>query len=53
MISADAAAWIRNAVTARCPQATLSTDSFHVVQWATQALDIVRRELWNELRQSG
>lgn len=53
LVSADAAAWIRNAVRARCPQAILCTDPFHVVQWATQALDAVRRQLWNELRDSG
>ena len=53
LISADAAAWIKNAVQARCPQATLCTDPFHVVQWATQALDTVRRAVWNDLRKSG
>lgn len=53
LVSADAAAWIRNVVRRRCPQATLCIDPFHVVQWATQALDQIRRELWNQLRQSG
>ncbi len=53
LVSADAAVWIRNAVRARCPQATLCTDPFHVVQWATQALDQIRRALWNQLRHSG
>ena len=37
----------------RCPNATLCMDPFHVVQWATDALDKVRRSVWNELRASG
>jgi transposase len=53
LVSADAAAWIRQAVRSRCPQATLCIDPFHVVQWATAALDQIRRALWNQLRQSG
>lgn len=28
-------------------------DPFHVVQWATRALDQVRREVWNAARLSG
>ncbi len=28
-------------------------DPFHVVQWATKALDEVRGSVWNELRKSG
>src|SRR6185437_10144312 len=31
----------------------LCIDSFHVVQWATDALDEVRREVWNEARKGG
>jgi transposase len=34
----------------RCLQAVLCTDPFHVVQWATDALDEVRREVWNIAR---
>lgn len=53
LVSADAATWIGNVVRERCPNATLCLDPFHVVQWATRALDQVRRTLWNELRRSG
>lgn len=53
LVSADAAVWIGNVVRDRCPQATLCLDPFHVVQWATKALDDVRRDVWNELRHSG
>jgi len=53
LVSADGAAWIHNVVAERCPNATLCLDPFHVVQWATRALDEVRRSVWNELRRSG
>jgi transposase len=53
VVSADGAEWIADVVAERCPQATLCIDSFHVVQWATDALDEVRREVWNAARRSG
>lgn len=53
LVSADAASWIPNVVRERCPNATQCMDPFHVVQWATKALDEVRRSVWNELRRSG
>jgi transposase len=53
LVSADAAAWIANAVAARCPQAVLCLDPFHVVRWATDALDEVRRQTWNAARRGG
>jgi len=53
LVSADAAKWISNAVKKRCPRARLCMDPFHVVAWATKALDEVRRSLWNEVRLAG
>ncbi len=53
LVSADAAEWIAEVVHERCANATICTDSFHVVQWAGDALDEVRREVWNEARQGG
>ena len=53
IVTADGATWIDDVVTARCANATLCIDSFHVVQWATEALDEVRREVWNEARRKG
>jgi len=50
LVSADAAAWIATVVADRCPQATLCADAFHMVKWATDALDAVRRETWNLAR---
>jgi transposase len=35
------------------PQARLWLDPFHVVKWATDALDEVRREVWNAARKGG
>jgi transposase len=31
----------------------LCLDPFHVVAWATKALDEVRRGVWNDLRRAG
>jgi transposase len=53
LVSADAAEWIADVVHDRCENATLCTDGFHVVQWATDALDHVRREVWNHARRAG
>ena len=53
LVSADAAEWIARVVAERCPQARLCLDPFHVVKWATDALDQVRREVWNAARKGG
>ena len=53
VVTADAAPWIRSVVQERCPKATLCMDPFHVVAWATEALDQVRRDVWNEARDQG
>ena len=42
-VSADAADWIADVVTERCPTAIRCADPFHVVAWATEALDAERR----------
>ena len=49
-ISADAADWVAEVVAERCPQAVQCADPFHVVAWATEALDEIRRETWNQAR---
>lgn len=53
LVSADGADWIHEPVGKYCPNATLCLDPFHIVQWATDALDDVRRGLWSELRRKG
>jgi transposase len=49
-VSADAADWIATVVAQRCPTAVRCADPFHVVAWATDALDEVRRQAWNTAR---
>lgn len=52
-VTADGAEWIHDVVTERVPQAVICLDAFHVVAWATKALDAVRRGAWNQLRAAG
>ena len=52
-VSADGAEWIAGVVAARAPLAVLCADPFHVVSWATGALDEVRREAWRQARAAG
>lgn len=49
-VSADGADWIARVVAERCPNAVRCADAFHVVAWATDALDDVRRQAWNDAR---
>jgi transposase len=49
-VSADGAEWISTVVGNRCPNAVRCADPFHVVKWATEALDEVRRDAWNQAR---
>jgi transposase len=49
-VSADGADWIAGVIADRAPQAVLCADPFHVVSWATGALDEVRREVWRTAR---
>jgi transposase len=49
-VTADSAAWIDQVVAERAPQAARCADAFHIVAWATDALDEVRREAWNRAR---
>jgi len=53
LVTADGAEWISSVVRARCMNARLALDPFHVVKWATDALDEVRRDVWNDARRAG
>jgi transposase len=53
LVSADMAPWIAGPVAERCPNAVLCVDPFHVVKLAGDALDEVRREVWNQARRAG
>ncbi|MGH9171414.1 MAG: ISL3 family transposase [Acidimicrobiales bacterium] len=52
-VSCDGAEWIRTVVAERAAEAVVCLDNFHVVSWATAALDEVRRQEWNRLRHNG
>ena len=53
LVSCDMAEWITRPIAERCPNATVCLDPFHVVKLATDALDEIRREVWNEARKAG
>ena len=52
-VTCDGAEWIRTVVADKAPEAIVCLDTFHVVGWATDALDEVRRDEWNTLRRNG
>ena len=53
LVSCDMAESIAGAVGERCPNAIRCVDPFHVIKLATDALDEIRREVWNEARRAG
>jgi len=53
LVSCDMAEWITRPIAERCPNATVCLDPFHVIKLATDALDEIRREVWNEARKAG
>lgn len=52
-VGCDGADWIHPVVASRAPNAVLCLDSFHVVAWAGEAVDEVRRRLGRDLRAAG
>lgn len=53
LVSCDMADWITIPIGERCPNAEICLDPFHVVKLGTDALDEVRREVWNDARKAG
>jgi transposase len=53
LVSCDDAEWITRPISERCPNAVICLDPFHIVKAATDALDEIRREVWNEARRAG
>ena len=53
LVSCDMASWITIPIAERCPNAEVCLDPFHVIKLATDALDEIRREVWNEARRAG
>lgn len=52
-VSADGAEQIHDVVREKAPQALICLDAFHVVKWAGERLDELRRRLSAELRAAG
>ncbi|HEX6475798.1 MAG TPA: ISL3 family transposase [Acidimicrobiales bacterium] len=52
-VTCDGAEWIRTVVAERAPHGVVCVDTFHVIGWATEALDDLRRGEWNALRRAG
>lgn len=48
VVTGDGAKWITDCVNEFTPDCERCVDPFHVVQWAMEALDEVRREVWRE-----
>jgi transposase len=53
LVSCDDADWITLPISRRCPNAAICLDPWHIVKAATDALDEIRREVWNQARRSG
>jgi transposase len=52
-VSADGASWIHPVVAEMAPQAEICLDAFHIVKWAGDRLDELRRRVASELRGAG
>ena len=48
VVTGDGARWITDCVNEFTPSCERCVDPFHVVEWAMEALDEVRREVWRE-----
>jgi transposase len=53
LVSCDMASWITGPVRERCPNAGICYDPFHLVKLASDALDEIRRGVWNQARRQG
>ena len=53
LVTADASPIYNAVIRRRCKNASVVMDPFHVVKWATDALDKVRRQVWNDARKNG
>ena len=52
-VVADGARWITRQVEKYCPNAKRCVDPFHVVGWATESLDNVRKRLSDDTKKNG
>jgi transposase len=49
-VTCDGATWIQDVVKLRAPKAKICLDAFHLMSWVSEAVDTVRRELWQQFR---
>lgn len=48
VVTGDGAKWITECVNEYTPECTRCVDPFHVVEWAMETLDEVRRDVWHD-----
>lgn len=48
LVSADGAKWIKSCIEEYCPNTERCIDGFHVVSWAIDAMDAMRKEVWHQ-----
>ena len=48
VVSGDGARWITECVKEYCPQSLRCTDPFHIIEWANEAVDSIRKDAWRE-----
>lgn len=48
LVSADGAKWIKSCIEEYCPNTEQCIDGFHVVSWAIDAMDAMRKEVWHQ-----
>lgn len=53
LVSCDDADWITRPIKERCPGALVCLDPFHIVKAAGEAVDEIRRGVWNDARRAG
>lgn len=51
LVSADGARWIQSCIETWLPNCERCIDGFHVVQWAVDCMDELRKEIWREAKQ--
>ena len=51
LVSADGARWIQSCIEEWLPNCERCIDGFHVVQWAVDCMDELRKEVWHEAKE--
>jgi transposase len=53
LISCDMASCLTGPLGERCPNANVCYDPFHLIKLSNDALDEIRRDVWNDARRQG